>query len=113
DGARCRLWASAPQEAPRRHVGSGARDRGDRLWPEGAPLDRYRDEDSPGRQGLWADKTVFLTKAGVAQPLQPFDVGDRSLIENCCIKETKQQWDLGHPPKKPHGWCGCMSSSLC
>jgi hypothetical protein len=25
---------------------------------------------------------------------------DRSLIETCCIKEAKQQWDLGHPPQK-------------
>jgi hypothetical protein len=37
----------------------------------------------------------------VAKPLQPFDDYDeRSLIENCCIKEAKQQWDLGHPPQK-------------
>ena len=26
--------------------------------------------------------------------------GDRRLIENCCIKEAKQQWELGHPPQK-------------
>jgi hypothetical protein len=46
-------------------------------------------------------KTVFLTNVAVAKPLQPFDdYDDRSLIENCCIKETKQQWDLGHPPQK-------------
>jgi hypothetical protein len=46
-------------------------------------------------------KTVFLTNASVQQPLQPFDdYDDRSLIENCCIKESKQQWSLGHPPKK-------------
>jgi hypothetical protein len=46
-------------------------------------------------------KTVFLTKAPVDKPLQPFDDDDeRSLIENCCIKEAKQQWDLGHPPQK-------------
>lgn len=46
-------------------------------------------------------KTVFLTNAPVEQPLQPFDeYDDRSLIENCCIKEAKQQWDLGHPPQK-------------
>ena len=33
--------------------------------------------------------------------MRPFDdYDDRSLIENCCIKETKQQWDLGHPPQK-------------
>ena len=36
-------------------------------------------------------KTVFLTNASVQQPLHPFDdYDDRSLIENCCIKEAKQ-----------------------
>jgi hypothetical protein len=46
-------------------------------------------------------KTVCLTNAPVEQPLQAFDDYDnRSLIENCCIKEAKQQWDLGHPPQK-------------
>jgi hypothetical protein len=46
-------------------------------------------------------KTVFLTNALVKNPLQPFDdYDDRSLIENCCIKEAKQPWDLGHPPQK-------------
>lgn len=46
-------------------------------------------------------KTVFVTNAPVDQPLRPFDdYDDRSLIENCCIKEAKQQWDLGHPPQK-------------
>jgi hypothetical protein len=48
-----------------------------------------------------AGKTVFLTNAAVDQPLQPFDdYDDRSLIENCCIKESKQQWSLKHPPQK-------------
>jgi hypothetical protein len=48
-----------------------------------------------------AGKTVFLTNASVAQPLRPFDDYDeRSLIENCCIKESKQQWSLQHPPQK-------------
>jgi len=46
-------------------------------------------------------KTVFLTNVSVDKPLRPFDdYDDRSLIENCCIKEAKQQWDLGHPPQK-------------
>jgi hypothetical protein len=46
-------------------------------------------------------KTVFLTNASVQQPLHHFDdYDDRSLIENCCIKEAKQQWDLSHPPQK-------------
>jgi Transposase DDE domain len=50
--------------------------------------------------GPWG-KTVFLTNASVANPLQVFDdYDDRSLIENCCIKDTKQQWELGHPPQK-------------
>jgi Transposase DDE domain len=48
-----------------------------------------------------AGKTVFLTNAAVDKPLQPFDdYDDRSLIENCCIKEGKQQWRLKHPPQK-------------
>jgi len=46
-------------------------------------------------------KTVFLTNALVEKPLRVFDDYDeRSLIENCGIKEAKQQWDLGHPPQK-------------
>jgi len=46
-------------------------------------------------------KTVFLTNASVEKPLQPFDdYDDRSLIENCCIKEGKQPWSLTHPPQK-------------
>jgi hypothetical protein len=45
--------------------------------------------------------TVFLTNAPVEQPWQVFDDDDdRSLIEHCCIKEAKQQWELGHPPQK-------------
>jgi len=46
-------------------------------------------------------KTVFLTNAAVDKPLQPFDdYDDRSLIENCCIKASKQPWSLKHPPQK-------------
>jgi hypothetical protein len=46
-------------------------------------------------------KTVFLTNAPVDQPLQSFDDDDdRSLIENRYIKESKQQWNLKHPPQK-------------
>jgi hypothetical protein len=52
-------------------------------------------DDGPG------GKTVFLTNAAVDRPLRPFDdYDDHSLIENCSIKECKQQWDLGHPPQK-------------
>ncbi len=54
-----------------------------------------------GRDYGPAGKTVFLTNAPVDKPLRPFDdYDDRSLIENCCIKEAKQQWELGHPPQK-------------
>lgn len=54
-----------------------------------------------GRDHGPGGKTVFLTNASVQQPLQPFDGYDnRSLIENCCIKESKQQSELGHPPQK-------------
>jgi hypothetical protein len=46
-------------------------------------------------------KPVLLTNAPVEKPLRVFDDDDdRSLIENCCIKEAKQPWDLGHPPQK-------------
>jgi hypothetical protein len=46
-------------------------------------------------------KTVFLTNLSVKEPLKPFDdYDDRSLIENCCIKENKQAWNLKHPPQK-------------
>jgi hypothetical protein len=46
-------------------------------------------------------KTVFLTNASVDKPLQPFDDDDdRSLIENCGLKESKQQWCLQHPSQK-------------
>jgi hypothetical protein len=44
--------------------------------------------------------TVFLTNASVEQPLRPFDDDDRRLIENCCIKESKPQRNLKHPPQK-------------
>jgi hypothetical protein len=54
-----------------------------------------------GRDYGPAGKTVFLTNAPVDKPLRPFDDDDdRSVIENCCIKEAKQQWELGHPPQK-------------
>jgi hypothetical protein len=54
-----------------------------------------------GREYGPAGKTVFLTNASVQQPLRPFDdYDDRSRIENCCTKESKQQWILKHPPQK-------------
>jgi hypothetical protein len=57
---------------------------------------RWKSNDY-GRGG----KTVFLTNASVATPVQVFDAyDDRSLIEHGCIKETTQQWELGHPPQK-------------
>jgi hypothetical protein len=52
-------------------------------------------DDGPG------GNTVFLTNASVQKPLQVFDDDDdRSLMEHCCMKETKQPWELGHPPQK-------------
>jgi hypothetical protein len=46
-------------------------------------------------------KAVLLTNAPVEAPVQAFeDDEDRRLIENCGIKEAKQQRDLGHPPQK-------------
>jgi hypothetical protein len=54
-----------------------------------------------GREYGPGGKPVFLTNALVDKPLRPFDdYDDRSLIENCCIKESKQQWSLQHPPQK-------------
>jgi hypothetical protein len=51
-------------------------------------------DDGPG------GKTVFLTKASVEKPLQPFEAeAERRLIEHCWIKEAKPQWALGHPPQ--------------
>jgi hypothetical protein len=32
--------------------------------------------------------------------LPPFDDDDRSLIENCCMKESTQPWSLKPPPQK-------------
>lgn len=41
----------------------------------------------------------MLTKAPVEQRRQPCDDDDdRSLLENCCIKDAKPPWVLGHPP---------------
>ncbi len=46
-------------------------------------------------------KVVLLTNETVDKPLAAFDAyDDRSLIENCCIKESKQAWNLKHPPQK-------------
>lgn len=46
-------------------------------------------------------KVVFLTNEAIDKPLQVFDAyDDRRLIENCCIKESKQAWNLKHPPQK-------------
>jgi hypothetical protein len=66
----------------------------------------------PGKDSGPGGKTVFLTNASVEEPLRPFDDDEeRSLIENWCLKEAKQQWDVGHPPQKTgravrvHGVC--------
>jgi hypothetical protein len=70
-------------------------------------------DDGPG------GTTVFLTHASGAKPRQPFDDDDdRSLIEHGWIKETKQPWDLGHPPQKSaravrvHVRCTLLLSAL-
>jgi hypothetical protein len=68
---------------------------------EANPLNAVVVRQWHGRDYGPGGKTVFLTNASGQQPLRPFaDDDDRSLIENCCIKATKQQWDLGHPPQK-------------
>ncbi len=55
----------------------------------------------PGKDDGPGGKTVFLTNASVAEPLQSVDDDDdRSLMEHCGLKEAKQPWDLGHPPQK-------------
>jgi hypothetical protein len=47
-----------------------------------------------------AGKTVFLTNAPVDKPLQPVDDdADRSLLENCSIKESTPQGRLPPPPQ--------------
>jgi hypothetical protein len=52
-------------------------------------------DDGPG------GKVVFLTNEAVAKPLNIFDTSDdRSLIEHCCLKESKPAWNLKHPPQK-------------
>jgi len=58
------------------------------------------------RQGHGKDygpggKPGFLTHASVEDPWRPFDDDDdRSLMENCWIKEATQPWDVRHPPQK-------------
>jgi hypothetical protein len=47
--------------------------------------------------------------------LQPSDDYDgHRLIENCGLKEAKQQWDLGHPPQKtaPAVWVHVLFTLL-
>jgi hypothetical protein len=68
---------------------------------QGNPINAVVVRKWHGRDYGPAGKTVFLTNAPVEQPLQAFDdYDDRSLLENCCIKESKQQWSLNHPPQK-------------
>jgi Transposase DDE domain len=68
---------------------------------QGNPLNAVVVRTWAGKDYGPGGKTVFLTNGSVDKPLQPFDDDDaRRLIEHCCIKETKQPWDLGHPPQK-------------
>jgi hypothetical protein len=55
----------------------------------------------PGRDEGPGGNTVFLTKASVQQPVQPFDEDDdRSLLEHGGLQEANQPWDVKHPPQK-------------
>ncbi len=68
---------------------------------EGHPLNAVVVRKWNNRDDGLGGKVVFLTNDAVAKPLSIFDAyDDRSLIENCCIKESKQAWNLKHPPKK-------------
>jgi Transposase DDE domain len=68
---------------------------------EGHPLNAVVVRQWNSRDYGPGGKVVFLTNEAVAKPLHIFDTyDDRSLIENCCIKESKQAWNLKHPPKK-------------
>jgi hypothetical protein len=53
-------------------------------------------------KGLLDGATLrWLAEQPIAKPLQPFaDHDARSLIENCCMKEAKQPWELGHSPQQ-------------
>jgi hypothetical protein len=65
------------------------------------PLNAVVGRQWHGRDYGPGGKTVFLTNAPVDRPLQPFDDDDdRSRIENCCIKESKQQWSVTPPSQK-------------
>jgi len=68
---------------------------------EGHPLNAvvvrrwHTRDDGPGGQ------VVCLTNEAVDKPWRVFDASDdRRLIENGCIKESQQAWNLKHPPQK-------------
>ena len=68
---------------------------------EGYPLNAVVIRKWPSRDYGPGGKVVFLTNEAVDKPLRVFDAyDDRSLIENCGIKESKQAWNLKHPPQK-------------
>jgi hypothetical protein len=68
---------------------------------EGQPLNAVVVRKWHSRDYGPGGKVVFLTNEAVDKPLRVFDAyDDRSLIENCCIKESKQAWNLKHPPQK-------------
>ena len=47
------------------------------------------------------EQVVYLTNKPVRKPLEVFDDYDeRSIIENCLMKESKQGWFIKHAPKK-------------
>jgi hypothetical protein len=64
-------------------------------------------DDGPG------GNTVFLTHAAVQQPVPPCADADRRRIDNCGIKAATQQWDRGHPPRRPTARSGCLWCAPC
>jgi hypothetical protein len=68
---------------------------------EGHPRNAVVVRTWPSRDYGPGGKVVFLTHEALAKPLRVFDAyDDRSLSENCCIKESTQAWHLKHPPQK-------------
>lgn len=85
----------------------------DQYGPSGWSKDRYK-KDFVGKKinavviVVWKGKevepskwVVYLTNKSVRKPLVIFDDYDeRSIIENCLMKESKQGWFIKHAPQK-------------
>jgi hypothetical protein len=68
---------------------------------EGSPLNAVVVRKWHSRDYGPGGKVGFLTNEAVDKPLRVFDAyDDRSLSENCCIKESQPAWHLKHPPQK-------------